>query len=64
MLSFHSTTNKSRFSTQPAKFNGRPAHRIITVSRARQTFPLEDAVAAREHSEKGEHFGKITLDIG
>ena len=29
-----------------------------------QTFPLKDAVAAHEHIENGEQFGKITLDIG
>jgi NADPH:quinone reductase-like Zn-dependent oxidoreductase len=29
-----------------------------------QTFPLKDAAAAQEHTEKGEQFGKITLDIG
>ena len=29
-----------------------------------QTFPLKDAAAAQERLEKGEQFGKITLDIG
>jgi NADPH:quinone reductase-like Zn-dependent oxidoreductase len=29
-----------------------------------QTFPLEDAAAAQIRLERGEHFGKITLDIG
>ncbi len=29
-----------------------------------QTFPLKDAAAAQDRLEKGEQFGKITLDIG
>ena len=29
-----------------------------------KTFPLEEAAAAQKRLWQGEHFGKITLDIG